>query len=138
MSLADDAKLEVQARFAEATRRGDADAVAALAAPDATVWHNFDDASITLEQSGRNLRHLHRVVTDLAWVDVAVEATTSGFLWRAVITGRAPGGPLRVHTSMAVALDDDGAILRVDEYLDPAGFAVLAPPDREGSRPDAR
>lgn len=138
MSLSDEAKLEVQARFSEATRLGDADAVAALAAPDATVWHNFDDASITVEQSGRTLRHLHGVVVDLEWDDVAVEVTTGGFLWRAVITGRAPGGPLRVHTCMAVTLNDGGAVLRIDEYLDPAGFAVLASLDNDPRRRDGR
>jgi ketosteroid isomerase-like protein len=124
--LSDETKLAVAAAYAEATRRGDVDAIAALSEPDATVWHAYDDAVVTLEQSARTLRWLHGRVDDLDWVDVATTPTAHGFVWQAIIVGTAPGGSLRVHTCAVVSLSAAGRVARTEEYLDAAGLAVLA------------
>jgi ketosteroid isomerase-like protein len=126
VTLTDDDKLAAQAAYAAATRAGDVDAVAAAAEPDAVVWHNYDDAVVTAEQSARTLRWLHRTMPDVAWHDVAVLPTPEGFVWQAVVTGTAPGGPVRAHTCMVVRLSASGKVERTDEYLDPAALAALA------------
>jgi hypothetical protein len=51
--------------------------------------------------------------------------TADGFVWRALLTGTAPGGRLRAHTCAVVTLSDTGRVARTDEYLDPAGLAPL-------------
>jgi ketosteroid isomerase-like protein len=114
------------AAYTAATRAGDADALAALCEPDAVTWHNHDDAEVDVERSGRTLRWLHRTVPDVCWEDVAVTPTATGFVWQAVITGSAPGGPLRAHTCMVVTLSAAGRVVRTDEYLDAAALAPLA------------
>lgn len=125
----DDAhKRRVAVAYATATRAGDAQALAALSEPDAVVWHNHDDTEVSLERSGRTLRWLHRTVPDVAWHDVALSLTCDGFVWRAVITGTAPGGSLRVHTCVVVTLSDGGHVARTDEYLDAAALALLGAP----------
>jgi ketosteroid isomerase-like protein len=126
VTLTDDDKLAAQAAYAAATRAGDVDAVAAAAEPDAVVWHNYDDAVVTAEQSALTLRWLHRTMPDVAWHDVAVLPTPEGFVWQAVVTGTAPGGPVRAHTCMVVRLSASGKVERTDEYLDPAALAALA------------
>lgn len=111
--------------FSAATRRGDAEAIAAMATPDATVWHNDDDVTMSVEASNRGLRWLHRTVPDVAWADVAVSPTPTGFVWQSLLTGTAPGGPLRVHSCVVVTLAADGEVQRIEEYLDSAALAVL-------------
>lgn len=123
--LSDHDKLAVATKFAAASRSNDADAYAALCAPGARTWHNFDDAEVTTEQSTRTVAWLHRTVADLTWTDVALLPTPSGFVSQTIMTGTAPGGPLRVHSCVIATLDDDGKVTRVEEYLDPTQTAVL-------------
>ena len=68
---------------------------------------------------------LHRNVPDLAWHDIALYPTPTGFVSQTIMTGTAPGGALRVHSCVIVTLDDDGLVTRVEEYLDPTQTAVL-------------
>jgi ketosteroid isomerase-like protein len=128
VDVTDDDKLAVAAALAEATRARDTDAIAAMSASDAVVWHNFDDREGTIAEAGRTLRRLDRTVPDLAWTDVAVLPTSQGFVWQAVLTGTGPGGPFRAHTCQVVTLAEDARIVRMDEYLDTSQLAALAPP----------
>jgi ketosteroid isomerase-like protein len=124
MEDADKRRLAVA--YATATRAGDVEALAAISEPDAVVWHNHDGVEVSLERSARTLAWLHRTVPDLSWEDVAMILTADGFVWRALLTGTAPGGRLRAHTCAVVTLSDAGRVARADEYLDPAALAPLA------------
>jgi uncharacterized protein len=126
LHLSDDQKLAIAARFAVAIRTNDADSYVAICAPGAVTWHNFDDAEVSTEQTLRTVAWLHRKLPDLAWIDVALHATATGFVSQTILTGTAPGGPLRAHSVVVVTLNDDGLVTRVEEYLDPAQTAVLA------------
>jgi ketosteroid isomerase-like protein len=123
--LTDDEKLAVQKAYADASRRGDLDALAALSEPDAVVWHNNDDAVVSAEQSRKTVRWLHRTMPDVSWEDVAVRPTPDGFVWQSVMSGTAPGGVVRVHTCVVVTLSDAGKVARTDEYLDSAALRPL-------------
>jgi len=121
-----DAHLAVARAYCAASRAGDADAFVALAAPDAIVWHNADDTEVPLVRTASSLTWLHRAVPDVEWTDRALTPTADGFVWRAVLTGTAAGGPLRAHTCVVVTLSDDLLVERIDEYLDPSQTAVLS------------
>jgi ketosteroid isomerase-like protein len=123
--MTDEQKLAVQAAYAAASRAGDVDTMNALAEPDAVVWHNHDGLTITAEQSNRTLAWLHRTVPDVGWTDVAVLPTPRGFVWQAVLTGTAPGGPLVANTCVVVTLSDAGLVQRTEEYLDSAALTPL-------------
>lgn len=124
-TLTDDEKLAIATRFAAASRANDADAYRALCAPGAVTWHNFDDLEVDTDQTVRTVAWLHRTVADLTWHDVALAPTPTGFVSQTIMTGTAPGGPLRVHSCVVVTLDETGLVTRVDEYLDPSQTAVL-------------
>ena len=126
VALSDDDKLEIARRFAAASRENDAEAYAALCTPDSVTWHNFDGLEVSTEKTVRTVAWLHRTVPDLAWVDVALSPTPTGFVSQTIMTGSAPGGPLNVHSCVVVTLDGSGLVARVDEYLDPSQTAVLA------------
>ena len=117
--------LTVAAAYADATRRGDADAVVGLHQSDAVVWHNFDDTDVDVTRSVKTLRWLHLNAPDLAWDDVATLPTPTGFVWQAVMHGTGPGGPFRAHTCMVVTVSTAGKVARVEEYLDRAALAPL-------------
>jgi ketosteroid isomerase-like protein len=55
-----------------------------------------------------------------------VTTTATGFVWQAVLTGTAPGGPLRAHTCMVVTLSASGRVIRTEEYLDSTALAPLS------------
>jgi uncharacterized protein len=125
MSLSNDQKLAIAKKFAAASRDNDAATHAGMSAPGAVTWHNYDEREMTTEQTGKGLTWIHRAVPDIAWTDIAVRATSDGFIWQSVLTGSAPGGALRAHSCLIVTLNDEGLITRLDEYLDPAQTAVL-------------
>jgi ketosteroid isomerase-like protein len=118
--------LAIAAAYAAASRRGDVDAIAALSEPDAKVWHNFDDKEVDLGQSARTVKWLFRIMPDVAWEDVAVLPTPTGYVWQAIITGTAPGGPIRAHTCMVVTVSEAGKVAHTAEYIDPAAMAALS------------
>ena len=124
-SLTDDEKLEIARRFAAASRSNDSEAYTSLCSPTAVTWHNFDDQAVDTAHTLGTIAWLHRTVADLAWEDVALLPTPTGFVSQTIMTGTAPGGSLRVHSCVVATLDDDGLVARVEEYLDPGQTAVL-------------
>jgi hypothetical protein len=125
-TLSDDDKLAIAADFARASRTNDADLYRSLCAPGAVTWHNFDELEVGSDQTVRTVGWLHRAVADLEWSDVALLPTPTGWVSQTILSGTAPGGPLRVHSCVIVTLDDDGLVQRVEEYLDSAQTAVLS------------
>jgi uncharacterized protein len=123
--LGDMDKLSVAAAFAAASRANDPEALRALSAPGAVTWHNFDEVEQSTDDVVRSLGRMHHIVDGLTWTDVAVKATTDGFVWQSILSGAAPGGTLRVHSCIVATLDADAKIVRVDEYLDTRQVAVL-------------
>jgi ketosteroid isomerase-like protein len=118
-------KLAVHAAYAAATRAGDVAAMEAISEPEAVVWHNYDDVAVGAEKANRTLCWLHRTMPDVTWDDVAVLPTPEGFVWRAIITGNAPGGAVRAHTCVVVRLSNAGKVERTDEYLDTVALRPL-------------
>jgi len=55
-----------------------------------------------------------------------VDATSTGFIWRAVIRGTAPSGPLRAPTCAVATLSSTGKVERIDEYVDSAQLRCLS------------
>jgi uncharacterized protein len=125
VALTDADKLAIAARYSSTSQTNDTDGFVALLAPDAVTWHNFDDTEVPTAQTMRTVKWLHRTVPDLAWATVATIPTATGFVSQTIMTGTAPGGPLRVHSCVVVTMNDDGLITRIDEYLDPRQTAVL-------------
>lgn len=124
-SLSDGRRLEIAAEYCRATRENDATAMLAMSGAEAVVWHNFDEVEASMEQTVKGLRWIHRAVADLTWTDISLRPMDNGFVWQAVLTGTAPGGPLRAHSCVVVTLNDGGLITRLEEYLDRAQTAVL-------------
>jgi len=102
MSLTETEMHDLGDRLVAAIVAGDVDAVRAIYAPDATIWHNFDQRDQTVDENLATLADLH------------------------VLTGDARGGPLAMPAMIRFAVAD-GCITRLEEYLDTRQAMVLYP-----------
>jgi ketosteroid isomerase-like protein len=112
-------------RFFAAIEAGDSATVAAIYADDATVWHNYDQVE---ESKARNLKVLAWVSRQLrgaTYTQVRRVVIEDGFIQQHVLTGTAPDGTELAIAAMMRVFCRDGAITRIEEYLDPAQAASL-------------
>jgi ketosteroid isomerase-like protein len=120
--------LDLCDRFFAAVTAGDLDAVRAMYAPNAVIWHNNDGAEQGVEENLRVLRWATTRIADFRYEDVRRTATASGFMEQHTLRGQAPNGEeLRVPACIVCTVRD-GRITRLDEYFDSAQIAALISP----------
>jgi ketosteroid isomerase-like protein len=117
---------ELADRLFAAIEAGDPDTVAQLYAPDATVWHNFDQLDQSREQNVATLGWLCRRVPERRYEEIRRVITPDGFVQQHVLRGTmSDGAALEVPAMMRVYCAD-GHITRIEEYLDTAQTVTLA------------
>jgi ketosteroid isomerase-like protein len=126
MSLTETEMHDLGDRLVAAIVAGDVDAVRAIYAPDATIWHNFDQRDQTVDENLATLADLHRRVSNLRYTEIRRALVPDGFVQQHVLTGDARGGPLAMPAMIRFAVAD-GCITRLEEYLDTRQAMVLYP-----------
>lgn len=111
-------------RFVAAIQAGDVDTVRAIYAPDAAIWHNFDEREQTVDENVVTLTDLHRRATGLEYTEIQRFAAPGGLVEQHVLIGQAKGGPLRMPAMIRFWVED-GRITRLEEYLDTRQAMVL-------------
>lgn len=112
-------------RFSAVLERGDADAARTFYAPDAKIWHNFDDHEQSVDENLKTLAWMHRKLPVRHYNIQRREVLNDGWVQQHVVEATLPDGrPFRM-TACCVVKMKDGLIVRLDEYLDPAQAAVL-------------
>ena len=127
MSTTEAESLEACEKLFAAIPRGDLAAVRALYAPNAAIWHNHDGVT---QDPDANLRVLDWVVHNLRDISYQVtrrQATPTGFVQQHVMRGVAPSGKKLELAACIICDVSGGRITRLDEYLDSAQLAALAP-----------
>lgn len=117
--------LAIAERLFAAVQHGDIEAVRALYATQAVIWHNFDGVEQSPEENLRTLAWVTRNVTGLRYDDVRRQATPEGFVQQHVLRGVGPSGKAVEIPACIVCTVADGRITRLDEYLDSAQTAAL-------------
>ena len=112
-----------------AIETGDTDAVEALYADDAVIWHNTDQVEQHKVDNLKVLSALVRHTTARSYRDVRRTVIDHGFVQQHVLhVGFADGRTADLPACLVVAVAD-GLIVRIDEYLDGAGVdAAFARP----------
>lgn len=110
--------------FVDAIERGDIEAVRAIYAPHARIWHNFDQVEQNVTDNLAVLAYLSRTVSGRRYEEIRRTVLDDGFVQQHVLRGDAPGGRLELPAMLRVWVSD-GRITRLDEYLDSAQVAVL-------------
>jgi len=115
-----DDNLALAERFMAALEACDVDTVRELYAPDARIWHNFDQALQPVEENIKSLEWMHRKLTDLEYDIVRREPIPGGWYQQHVLRGTLPSGEPFAMPACAVIKVEGGRIVSLDEYLDTA------------------
>jgi ketosteroid isomerase-like protein len=111
--------LDVAERFFRAVEKGDMDAIKAIYAPDARIWHNNDRKEQTVEENLSVLRWVAANLTNRRYVVERRVAIPGGFLQQHVLEAQTARGPFSMPACIVVQIEN-GRIKRLDEYLDSA------------------
>jgi ketosteroid isomerase-like protein len=118
--------LELARRFMGALEAGDVETARACLAPEARIWHNFDDKSQTVDENMALLAWMMRHAEERSYEITRLEEIAGGYLQQHVlrITNKA-GEHLLMHACVVVTVSG-GRIQRIEEYLDPAPASRLS------------
>ena len=122
--LTDDEMHHIADRLLGAIGTADTDAAREVYAPDAAIWHNFDERTQTVEENLLTLVDLHRRATGLEYTEIRRFQAPGGFVQQHVLIGQAKGGPLRMPAMIRFWVEG-GRITRLEEYLDTRQAMVL-------------
>lgn len=116
-------------RIMAAAEAGDASDLTNIYTPDAVIWHNHDNREQTVEQNARMLVSLGRWISGLRYTDRRVTAFDGGAVQQHVLRGtrNSTGEEVELHACVVITVNQEGRITRLDEYIDSAQAAKLAP-----------
>lgn len=115
---------ELADRLVSAIMAGDTDGVRAVYAPDAEIWHNFDERNQTVDENLLTLADLHSRASGLAYTEIRRFLAPDGFVQQHVLVGEAKGGPLHLPAIIRFWVAN-GRVTRLEEYLDTRQAMVL-------------
>lgn len=124
MALTETEMNDLGDRLVAAIAAGDAQTVRSIYAPDATIWHNFDQRDQSVDENLATLADLHRRASNLRYTEIRRAVTSDGFVQQHVLTGDARGGALSMPAMIRFYVTA-GRITRLEEYLDTRHAMVL-------------
>jgi ketosteroid isomerase-like protein len=116
--------LDVAERFFRAIEGGDVEAIRAIYAPDARIWHNNDQREQTVDENLRVLGWVTRNLKNRRYRVTRRVAIPGGFLQQHVLEAETANGPFAMPACIVVEVAN-GRISRLDEYLDSAHAEAL-------------
>jgi uncharacterized protein len=117
--------LALAERLVQAIESADEAAITAIYAPDARIWHNFDNKEQSVEENLRVLRWMTRTLSKRHYRVLRREAFPGGFVQQHILEGVLPDGQRFELAACLVCTVKDGRISRLDEYLDSASTKPL-------------
>jgi ketosteroid isomerase-like protein len=111
--------LALATRFFHAIEKGDVEAIRAIYAPDARIWHNNDRLEQTVDENLRVLGWVARNLTNRHYRVQRRVAIPGGFMQQHVLEAETAGGPFSMPACVVCEVND-GRITRLEEYLDSA------------------
>lgn len=126
-SSADTAGAVIDA-FYDAIAAGDIAAARDCCDVEALFWHSFDGRVLTLEQISGDWAQLVEHFPQRAFVDRRRAATAEGFIQQHMMVARTNAGDGMAWAACMVIRLRRGQILRLDEYIDPAGLRFAGEP----------
>ena len=120
-----DSNLDLARRFIDALNANDGDAVREIYAPDARIWHNFEEGLQSVDLNIRTLGWMHRKLPKLNYDLVRLEPLPTGYLQQHVLRGETADGQTIELQACVIVTVENGRVTALEEYLDPAQVAVL-------------
>lgn len=112
-------------KFFDAVEAGHIDDAVELLAPEVRVWHNIDDKIVDRQSTSKTLKFLHKALADIRYEDRRLNVWPGGFSEQHVLVGkrRSDGVTLRLSAAIICSVNEQGKIIRFDEYFDSKGQA---------------
>lgn len=120
--------LDIAGRYVAAAEAGDLDALRRLYAPDAVIWHNFDDLEKTVDEHMAMMGWVVENISGFRYEQIRRQRTETGFVQQHRARGTLRDGTPFDLPTCAVFEISDGRITRLDDYLDSAGQPPGLPP----------
>ncbi len=111
-------ELALAEHFMQAITECDIDAVRECYAPDARIWHNFDQAEQSIDDNINTLQWIHTKLSDLRYEIVRRAPIPGGFCQQHVLRGKLASGDDFAMPACVVVKIEGGRIVSLDEYLD--------------------
>jgi len=109
--------------FIHALENGSVSGVIACYAPDARIWHNFDQIAMTSAESVASLETLFNNFVSRKYVEVRRHAARHALVQQHVLRLKTEEGRTIDWPGCIVFGFEDNLISRVDEYVDLASLA---------------
>lgn len=108
---------QVAERFFAAAEAGDEATLIELYSPDVRVWHSRDSAETDLNENLELLKIWWSRAHDIEYELVRRFYGDNGWMQQHIARGTlADGGRLEIPVSFVALVDDDGKIVRIEEY----------------------
>ncbi len=117
--------LALAGKFVAAIEAGDIEAVKGCYAPDAEIWHNFDNINQSVTDNLKVLGWMSGVLAERRYEILRRVEIPGGYLQQHVLHGKLKSGAPFAMPACLVVQVAGGRITRLEEYLDVAQAAAL-------------
>lgn len=125
MTAAGEERVAVVDQIFDAIERGDSQAVRTCYAPDAKIWHNFDEHEQTVDENIALLEALIGILSERKYTLRERFTVPGGVVQQHDLDGVLPDGS-KFHLPACIFFKvEDDLITRIDEYFDSVHFAQL-------------
>lgn len=123
-ALSTDEMNRIGDQLVAAIQAGDTDTIRTIYAPNAEIWHNFDEAIQAPADNVLTLADMHRRASNIRYTEIQRFASPGGFVQQHVLVADAKYGPMRMPAIIRFWVTD-GKITRLEEYLDTRQALVM-------------
>ncbi len=115
-------EINVIDRLFGALENGDITAVSGCFATDGGLWHCFDRVVMTAQEVEKSFEAMILNFSERKITDVNRQPTETGFVQQHLMTFTSHDGQSKAWPVCIVVVVKEGLILRLDEYIDRAGW----------------
>jgi uncharacterized protein len=116
--MSNSSTIELAQRFVRALNQKDEAAIRQIYAPDARIWHNFDDKYQTIDENMKGMYWMHKRLSGINYDVVRQVELPDGYLQEHVLRGKLASGEDFAMAACVICTVKDGRVTSLREYLD--------------------
>jgi uncharacterized protein len=116
--MSNSSTIELAQRFVRALNQKDEATIRQIYAPDARIWHNFDDKYQTIDENMKGMYWIHKRLSGINYDVVRQVELPDGYLQEHVLRGKLASGEDFAMAACVICTVKDGRVTGLREYLD--------------------
>lgn len=116
--MSNSSTIELAQRFVRALNQKDEATIRQIYAPDARIWHNFDDKYQTIDENMKGMYWMHKRLSGINYDVVRQVELPDGYLQEHVLRGKLASGEDFAMAACVICTVKDGRVTSLREYLD--------------------